>query len=114
MQDKRRVSLEALAALGTFILLSRAAPPAFTKRWTQGKKAPKVLAFIQSLPSCHGFLLAKGGKVAERPNAVRASVRRLPGLSSSTLSHFHVMAEGFPTGVPATRSLSCVALLTIM
>ena len=115
MQDKRRVPLEALAAFGTFIqFLSRAAPPAFTKRWTQSKKVPKVLAFIQFLPSCHDLLLAKRGKVVERLNTVRVSIRLLSGLSSSKLSHFHGMAEGFPTGVPVTRSLSCVTFLTIM
>ena len=115
MQDESRVPLEALATFSTFIqFLSRVAPPAFIKRWTQGKKVPKVLAFIQFLPSCHDFLLAKKGKVVERLNTVRVSTGLFSGLSSSKLSHFHGMAEGFPEGVPVTRSLSCMAFLTIV
>lgn len=115
MQDKRRVPLEALAAFGTFIqLLSRTATPAFTRRRTQGEKVPKVLTFTQFLPSGHDFLLAKRGKVVERLNTVSVSTGLLSGLSSSKLSHFHGMAESFPTGVPVTRSLSCVAFLTSM
>lgn len=115
MQDERRVPLEALATVSTFMrFLSRAVPPAFIKGWTQGKKVPKVLAFTRFLPSCRDLLLAKKGKAAERPDAVRVSTGLLSGLSSSEPSHFHGVAEVFPEAVPVTRSLGCVAFLTIV